>query len=339
MRAVNNKLIYFHVPKSAGSSLNNFLSANINNYLKHIESEQINNNSVFKNYDALSGHVPFSRIEKSFDLNCISTLITFREPYSYVVSHLAWIRKLADEGEEERFDAHPEIFQKIALKMKEFDFSQSSDITAFILWLEEIKFFYIHNTQTIYLDLDKNIEKALENLQKIDFVGVTDRLEEFIDILAYEFDFEKLDKEKTNANKNSNKYGLDITNEETRKALLPLIDKDIIVYEEAKKTFMKLQSLYANETDLVLEGFVEETDKICKGWVKYENSHKHVELGLYVNEHLVETTTAKIYRKNLKCKGIDNTGNCEFRFKTQLELEKVVVKDLLTEKVLPLLKG
>lgn len=337
---MNQKFIYFHVPKSAGSSLNNFLSANIDNYLKHIESEKIDSKFVFENYDALSGHVPFSRIEKLFDLGCISTLITFREPYSYVASHIAWIRKLADEGEEERFNNHPEIFQKIALKMKEFDFSQPREITAFILWLEEIKFFYLHNTQTIYLDLNKNIERALENLQKIDFVGVTDRLEEFIDILAYEFDFEKLDIAKTNVNKNSNKYGLDVTNEETRKALLPLLDKDIVIYEESKKTFNALQSLYVNETDLTLKGFVEETDNICKGWARYENSHKHVELGLYVDDKLLETTMAKIYRKNLKCEGIDNTGNCEFRFKTPVDYNKnkIVVKDLLTEQELSIIQ-
>ena len=333
------KILYFHVPKSAGTSLNVFLEHNIRKFKTHIEGGFIRSSNLFQGQNGLSGHVSFSRIAKSFDLSCVSTLITFREPYSYVISHLAWIRKLADEGQEERFNAHPEIFQKIALKMKEFDFSQPDEITAFILWLEEIKFFYLHNTQTIYLDLNKNIEKALENLKKIDFVGVTDRLEEFIDILAYEFDFEKLDKAKTNANKNSNKYGLDITNEDTRKALLPLIDKDIVVYEEAKKTFNKLQSLYENETDLRLKGFVEETDKICKGWAIYENSHKHVELGLYVDDELVETTIAKIYRKNLKCKAIDNTGNCEFRFKIPVDFNKnkIVIKGLLTKQELPII--
>ena len=312
------------------------MSANIDNYLKHIESEKIDDN-VLEKYNALSGHVPFSRITKLFDLNCVSTLITFREPYSYVVSHLAWIRKLADEGEEERFNAHPEIFQKIALKMKEFDFSQPNDITTFILWLEEIKFFYLHNTQTIYLDLDKNIEKALENLQKIDFVGVTDRLEEFIDILAYEFDFEKLAKNKISINRNSNKYGLDVTNEATREALLPLIDKDMTIYKGACLAFERLKNLYEKEEYLELIGYVDrvENGKII-GWAKYKNSHKHVELGLYEDGELVGTTTAKIYRKNLKCKGIDNTGNCEFRFSTIVDNSKIVVKDLSTEQELPL---
>ena len=335
---MNNKFIYFHVPKSAGSSLNNFLASNIDAYLKHIENEKIDRDSL-KKYNALSGHVPFSRIEKLFDLNCVTTLITFREPYSYVASHLAWIRKLADEGEEERFHKHPKIFQKIALKMKEFDFSQSSDIEKFIIWLEDIKFFYLHNTQTLYLDLNKNIDQAIKNLNKIDFVGITDKLDEFIDILAYEFDFVKPEESKINANKNSNKYGLDITDEKTKKALFPLIDKDIVVYDEATKAFNRLKKTYYDEVDLILVGFIEETEKMCKGWAKYKNSHKHVELGLYIKNELVETTKATIYRKNLKCKGIDNTGNCEFKFNFSIENgSDVVVKDLVTGQELPKIK-
>lgn len=337
------------MPKTAGSSINKFFANNIKSHHFHIESAPNIDEIFCKKYDFISGHVPYNRMEKMLNLEEWITFATFREPVSYVISHLKWVRKLADAGEEKRFEAHPKIFQDIAVEMKNYNFSDPLEITKFIKWLESIRFYYFHNTQLHYMNVtnsqncltDTQVKKAIQNLDKVNFVGIQEQLDDYLKILSYEFGWDVA--RAPQENKNTNSYGFDSQNEEICNALLPLYEKDLIIYNEAKKKFNDLKNLYDCDTkETKIRGFIDIiTPKKVIGWVRYDDSLTKVNLELKVQNKTVKTTLANIYRKGLKIKNIHPTGICAFEFEIdQIQAYKqieVYVKG--TELKLPFSKG
>lgn len=315
------KLLYFHVPKTAGSSINKFFGTYIDKSIFHIESQKELSKVFCEKYDFISGHVSYTKMNKILDLKEWITVATFRDPLAYTISHLKWVRKLADEGEESRLHAHTQIIQDIALKMREFDFSLSSDIECFIKWLEEIGVFYFHNTQTSYMHevantktmTDFHLKKALEHLNNIDYIGIQEDLDSFMEMMSYEFGWTLEDKPKVNMNENN--YGFDINNSEIQKALFPLYEKDLILYEEAKKLFKAQKQFYRNEPSNDIIGFIDKIDQAqIIGWVRSKDSLKKVKLELRVNGNLMEITQTNHFRQGIKIKRIHPSGICEFRF-------------------------
>ena len=338
------KLLYFHIPKTAGSSLNHFFGHHIEKHHFHIESVPKLDQHFCHEYDFISGHISYSRMSKMLNLDEWVTFATFREPLSHVISHLSWVRKLADPGEEARFRAHPEIFQKIALKMKEFDFSDARDISSFITWLDEIKFYYFHNTQLHYMHQthnqstlnDKQVAMAIENMNQIDFIGIQEKSNEFMQMLSTEFGW-KTEKRKT-LNVNKHKYGFNRHDPESAKALLPLYEKDLIIYEEAKKLFKRQKALYANTFHEHIIGYVDTvTEEEVTGWSRSKNSLQKVKLDLLLNGKVIQTTTADLLREGLKHKHLHPTGLASFRFvlKAPLSLKDLQVRVSGSTVVLP----
>jgi hypothetical protein len=336
------KVFYIHVPKTGGTSINDFFAKFFKKHIFHIEGSNEILSEILKKYDFVSGHVSYGRLQNNISEEWIK-VISFREPYSFVISHLSWIRKLADPGEEKRLLSHPKIFQKVALKMKTYDFSDPNQINDFINWLEKKDFWYLHNTQTLYLDVNKNVEKAISLLDNFELIGITEKLVDFLTVVDYELNLNLLSKisvPKKNINKN--KYGFNINDEETKKVLNRLIDKDEIIYNEAKKkmdSLLKKYEILPKNENII--GWVDEIkDNYIKGWVKDKYSYKHLEVGAFVNNKLVSKSIANIYRKNLKLKKIHFTGCCEFRIplRNKLKLKKddvLEIKELSTLKVLP----
>jgi len=329
------KLLYFHIPKTAGSSINQFFATHIPKHHFHIESQKNLDKAFCESYDFISGHVTYTKMDRIINLEEWITFATFRDPLSYTISHLKWVRKLADSGEKKRLKGHSQIIQDIALKMKKFDFSIPKEITKFIQWLESINVFYFHNTQLHYIHptqnqdfiSDRQLEIALQKMKKINFIGIQEDLDEFMEIISYEFGW-KLDSiPKVNINENN--YGFDINDPETQEALLPLYEKDLIIYEEAKKLYNKQKILYETKEIENIVGSVDKiTPKEVKGWARSKTSLKKLELELQINEKVIQKTKANLFRQGLKNKGIHPTGMCAFSFDldNKININDVVVK-------------
>lgn len=333
----NYKLFYIHTPKTAGSSVNEYFTNIFPNSICHIEGKLKSEKGLdLDKYDFASGHIGYTHAHKILDDKWLK-LVTFREPYSFVISHLCWIRLLADPGQEERFNNHPEIFQRIATKMASLDLSKAGNITLFIEWLDSISCDYLHNTQTFYLDYAKTIEGAKAALKNIEFVGTLEKIDKFLELINYELSLDVKFERAPRKNVNKQKYGLDINNPEHRQALLPLIDKDIEIYEivsdiqDNNLNSYELPSKEAGEIrgwiDHVSEGSV-------RGWGMYINSSAHLSLGLYLNDKLIQETVANIARVGLKKRKIHRTGFCAFNFNINdiylCKEDKLIVRDLHT---------
>lgn len=309
-----NKYFYIHVPKTAGSSLNTFLEKNVVRSISHAEGSEKKLDDLILEYDLISGHISYTQVMNELDIRNVKTMITFREPFSYVVSHLCWVRKLADKGEEKRFSEHPKVFQDIALKMKEFDFSDPVELSSFIDYLEEIDFTYFHNTQTLYASNDKSVENAKLNIDRINFVGITEGLEDYFKIISLAFKWDLGFEPRNKVNVNSNKYGLDLNNRGTKDVLYRLVDKDILVYEYATQRFKSTQFAYLSIEANLLSGYIDEVgSNFVRGWVmSHVADSAPLRLSVCKDGNQIASGIADIKRANLKEKGIHPTGECEF---------------------------
>jgi hypothetical protein len=250
---MSKPIFYLHIPKTAGSSMNRFL---INQFeedetLLHIESRNIfKNQDTLDNadtYKLLSGHVSFPQMINKMDVvNTRQTIATFRLPLAHVISHISWVRKLAEPAEHGRLQKHNMTIQKTAAKLADTDLSQPNEITELIRWLEANKVFVFHNTQTKYLCGGGQgvfspglINQALQHLNQIDYVGTVERLNEFISLLCYRLGFSQPNESSTiKENSNSRTYGLDIKDTSICRALQPLIGWDQVIYNQARHRFI-----------------------------------------------------------------------------------------------------
>ena len=84
----------------------------------------------------------------------------------------------------------------------------------------------------------KLLQQALNHLDEIDFVGIVERMDEFILMLAHVFQLEIDERLLEKENSNSERFGLDLTNSGTRKAIEPLIAYDRIIYAKAREKYI-----------------------------------------------------------------------------------------------------
>jgi len=259
---MNKKIFYLHIPKTAGSSMNKFLTSQFqeNESLTHIESKiDFNKDEDIKrakSYALLSGHVPLPHIQQKLDvLNERVTLVTLRNPMEHVISHIAWVRKLGDKSEEGRLKQHNTTVQKIVKKLLTLDLSKVDDIKKLIYWLEKEKIYLFHDTQIKYIGGGGGIiqphivNSALVNLKRITYVGISERLGEFQAMLCDALSW-KIEDAKKQENKNDSYYGLNIQDEEIRKALQPLIQWDILIYREARQRFISDMHLFLSALEM-----------------------------------------------------------------------------------------
>ncbi len=240
--AQKERIFYFHIPKTSGSSLNRYLTEvfGTDRSLCHIQGLPTLCPQQLDRYDFVSGHMTYTKMRVLLDLENWLTVATFREPYAHVISHLCWLRKLSDPGEEKLFRETSAIFQNLSREMTQYDFSRPSEITRFICAMEASGFSYFHNCQTLYLDEScKSLETALKNLEHIDVVGLAEDLPGLIAIIARRLNLDLPRSPSRRENVNPFKYGFRGNDPGTREALFPLVERDLVIYHEARARFQR----------------------------------------------------------------------------------------------------
>jgi hypothetical protein len=234
-------LLYVHIPKTAGSTVNKVLAEwfGDEHSIIHAETKTYWKESVKQNKLAyLAGHIPYVVFSKMQLLSGFKKAITFREPYSHVISHLSWIRALALAENRQRYEAHPEYIQQLTDKLASYDLAFPDQITDAINSFNQLEHRLLDNTQTRYIRIEMakkavdaaDIVDAVENLKNFDFVGTDNDISGFLaDIAAeYRFGYEIEDRRENVLN---NKFGLDINNPDIKEALLPLVKYDLELYD------------------------------------------------------------------------------------------------------------
>jgi len=234
-------LLYVHIAKTAGSTVNKVLTEwfGQDSSLVHAESkihwkDRVKN----KNVKFLSGHIPYQVFNKASELNSYKKAITFREPYSHVVSHLSWIRALSLQENKARYKAHPKYIQILSDKLASYDLSCPMRLTEVINSFIPIEYRLLDNTQTRYIrcDIDKvsvddiDFISAVDSLKCFDFVGLDNDISGFLAQIADEYAFENIEEERRE-NVLNDKFGMDINRPEIKEALFPLVQYDLKLYD------------------------------------------------------------------------------------------------------------
>ncbi len=331
------KIFYLHVGKTAGTSMNKYIASHFGSdeSAVHIETDAkwwADNKSFYIPKKFLSGHVSFVRFLQHYPSADYYKFATFRKPIDHVISHLAWVRHLAEPGNEEFLHGHPVWVQAISHKLSQIDFADIGQLSHFVANLDEMECALFDNSQTRYLlaipgsqlvNTEKRTE-ALLTLQQLDFVAITERYNESMAVLANDLGWD-MPLRGERLNKSTTKYGLDGSRPDIQQALMPLIWSDIFVYKQAKlQCLKKIEALLtpagvngesaASHSPNGVRGVLDvATSKMLRGWVMLENNPgATIYLNVIVNDDQSFYTKANKLRPDLKDKGIHPTGLCGF---------------------------
>lgn len=228
-------VLFVHIAKTAGSSVNDFLQSRVsgNSYL-HVESNPNWDAIQFSGEYFVSGHLTYSEFKKKLDVDRYLKIVTLRNPVDHVISHFSWIRKIADDIT--RFEAHPAYIQKLSLKLKNTDLSNSDELRETINSFTVQENALLDNAQTRYLRENagnrpvnsSDVSSAIKNLKSFDVVGCSENLDAFLAEVSrlknWEFSGKSPQK-----NRLSEKFGLN-DGADLVEVLMPLIQHDIKLY-------------------------------------------------------------------------------------------------------------
>lgn len=237
----NVPLLYVHIAKTAGSTVNKVLTELFTDQRSIVHAESRNDWKELVEsgeVDFLSGHIVYENFNQVSSLQRFKKAITFREPYAHVVSHLCWIRALSLAEKKGSYDAHPEYIQRLSDTLAACDFSCPDQLSEVIANFKDIEFRLLDNTQTRYIR--KRIAKkavdyedvisAVANLKNFEYIGTDSGIRDFLSEILRDYGAQyELEDRRENAL--SSKFGFDLTDSEIKEALFPLVKYDIELYK------------------------------------------------------------------------------------------------------------
>ena len=189
--SARQKLFFMHIAKAGGSSVNAYFSRQFapDEARQHLESDPAwtgDPRSLEQRY-FLSGHVNSVAIDRHLSLEAFRRVTVLREPLEQLISHLAWIRRLAVPGEEERYEAHPAYVRAFADKLSATELSDPRALEALVAGLTREERGLVDNCQCRYLTdtvpdwvQAAHVPAAIERLDWFHHVGFVHRLDDFL---------------------------------------------------------------------------------------------------------------------------------------------------------------
>lgn len=343
---MKNKILFVHIPKAAGSSVNKFFAdyIGLDNCAFHLESNkdwlsQEGRSRISSSKRYISGHFPYWDFQSKLNLSEYFVFSFMRNPLEHVISHLSWIRRLADPSEKIRFNAHPEYIKNLALKMKDVNFESGVQIEKFLDELNHHEFSLLDNVQTRYLRSNNNrgsvnindVQAAEINIKLMDDFGLVDDMSDDLERISGKLKMNTFLESVPKENFLNQRYGMSINNQIFVEKVNKLIKFDQILFESIEKEKIKNQKIVAR-IDRV-------NQDVIAGWARFEDLKRCVNLSIFVNNIRLGNVLANLFRSDLDVKF---KKNCAFIFKipegfkisgeTKVTLASAVSGDFIAEK-------
>lgn len=243
------RMFLLHIPKTAGNSVNAFMNDCLGERAcaSHLESNPewkfgTGPDTIFEDKVFLSGHVNVRALRQKLTFR--NTLVTavLRDPIDQIISHIAWVRRLADPDEEKRFYQHDTEIQHIATCLAKVDLGSPVHLKKWASDLSPTGQLLFDNCQVRYLTdraptdrvTQRDLVGAIGNLEIFDLIGRSDRVPSFLTKVAEKMRLKYGSGSDVNVRENvaKTKYGLDPRDPSIREALEPLIQFDQALYDK-----------------------------------------------------------------------------------------------------------
>ncbi len=241
------KIIFMHIPKTAGSSFNIFARSIFReDQVKiHVEPHALHDLvELQKSCAFLSGHLTAGEIKKSITGSSgIELYAIIRDPYRQLHSHMNWIKGIGINQQHNFFAKHHRDFQNLSLAMNDIDFKKPKELQKFVDTINGLGAHLFDNCQTRYfLDHkpakinDANFTEAKDNINLFRDIGLTEQYDAFLEIFCQRYSI-KMVKQEGKINKSTQTPLFDVNDAATREILAPLVATDRLLYDYVKNRF------------------------------------------------------------------------------------------------------
>ena len=168
-------IVFVHIPKTAGSTVNAALTQRFRHGFEHCESiidDAPRLTRVANSVDWISGHVPFHLLRGRLGQVSDRPLRIFsvmREPVAQVCSHYNWLIEIHRKGGQ-FYRNHPDHIRKLSQRIRASD---NSDPAAIIENISSSRglFLNIQSKMIVGRNFDWNSGQLLTHLRKYEFIG------------------------------------------------------------------------------------------------------------------------------------------------------------------------
>lgn len=185
------KLFFLHIPKTAGSSCNEYFVAHFGRSQTHIEAHRASDYSGIEvdRLEFMSGHVRTFELMKYLDLGGFVRATLLREPLEQLLSHVKWVLYLCEDKSSDRYKRQPDQVKDLGGRLSEIDFFDAQSIERGFDALPQFGHLLFNNCQTryllnapdpVYMEPDHGFD-AIDGLGFFDAVGVTSNIDGFIE--------------------------------------------------------------------------------------------------------------------------------------------------------------
>ena len=245
---ISTPVFFMHIPKTAGSALNAYMSEKVGpqNALVPINRDNLRNGLARqvpqKKY--VAGHMRLNHVMAEADISSFIKITLFRDPFRHLISNLAWNRRLAEPSESARLSYLSPRQQALVQFLKNTDFTDLKKMARFADDLHRAGFSRdFDNFQTRMLFPKGGIERvtsnhlntAVDTLSLFDIVGINEQFESFLMTLCDRLSLKYVPSELERVNVHKNRFGLDPENPELRRVLNPLFVVDEALYGRVKE--------------------------------------------------------------------------------------------------------
>lgn len=241
-------ILFMHIPKTAGTSFNSFARKiyTEKEAISHIEAYSSSEYmKIQQSFRFISGHLNIGSIQTGFDLSTVRLLTILRNPFRHLHSHISWLKQVGADPESVYFKQHNTTFQRLAIHLQSQDLFSIEGLKHFVDNMEDAELLQFDNCQTRYFLMksplkvtSSDVDEALGNLQLFSNIGFTESYEDFERYFTHVLGVPNPSQKHTHLNKSKKKTLFDVTDPEVMKALYPLVEADLKLYEAAQQLFV-----------------------------------------------------------------------------------------------------
>ena len=246
------RLFFLHIPKTAGTSFVDtvrpwFAHEQAANYIEGLDAET---QAGLGDKHFISGHLFFTQIHRLPYIAHCRLISIFRDPYARLASHLRYMDRYNQPEYAAAYNALREDLRQVVRAIAEVDFQRPEDLERLFATLGpwaraafencQTRFLFCDPTSTAaspYQDLpDHALDIALERLEALDMIGISERLDDTIAGVATSCGRPPPPRT-ARSNTASSDRQIDVADPGIRAIMAPLVSQDERLYARAKTLF------------------------------------------------------------------------------------------------------